>query len=167
MYIHIFLYIKMSWINFGLKFLFEVLFENWKNFSLKECNDFQYFAGFINSLLSEPTEVAINQLLTHLPLLRPGNVECKQCYLSVIPELISHCVSTGQYTEQTQQLLSYTLIHPAITSQDRRTLTQWLRQLEDRISSAPIHNIDEYTHNTSMRWVNDLECQFHKWKDLY
>ncbi|KAJ8684429.1 hypothetical protein QAD02_020221 [Eretmocerus hayati] len=107
---------------------------------------------FINSLLSETTEVAINQLLSHLPLLRPGNVECKQCYLLVIPELISHCVTTGQYTEQTQQLLSYTLIHPAITSQDRRLLTQWLRQLEDRISSAPIQNVDEYSGITAMRW---------------
>ena len=108
--------------------------------------------GFINSLSSESTEVAINQLLTHLPLLKPGNVECKQRYLSVLPELISHCVTTGQYTEQTQQLLSYTLIHPAITSQDRRTLTQWLRQLEDIISNTqPVHNVEEYTSNIPFR----------------
>lgn len=110
--------------------------------------------AFINSLLSESTEVAINQLLTHLPLLRPGNIECKQCYLVAIPELVSHCVTTGQYTEQTQQLLSYTLIHPAITSQDRRSLTQWLRHLEERISGTPsIHSLEEYT-NTSIRWDN-------------
>lgn len=110
--------------------------------------------AFINSLLSESTEVAINQLLTHLPLLRPGNVECKQCYLVAIPELVSHCVTTGQYTEQTQQLLSYTLIHPAITSQDRRSLTQWLRHLEERISGTPpIHSLEEYT-NTTIRWDN-------------
>ncbi|XP_034947735.1 protein Smaug homolog 1 [Chelonus insularis] len=108
--------------------------------------------AFINSLLSESTEVAINQLLAHLPLLRPGNVECKQCYLVAIPELVSHCVSTGQFTEQTQQLLSYTLIHPAITSQDRRSLTQWLRHLEERISGTPpIHSLEEYT-NTTGRW---------------
>ncbi|XP_046432914.1 protein Smaug homolog 1 isoform X1 [Neodiprion virginianus] len=110
--------------------------------------------GFINSLLSETTETAINQLLTHLPLLRPGNSECKQCYLVAIPELVSHCVSTGQYTEQTQQLLSYTLIHPAITSQDRRSLTQWLRHLEERISGTPpIHSLEEYT-TTTPRWDN-------------
>ncbi|CAK9823821.1 Protein Smaug homolog 1 [Anthophora retusa] len=110
--------------------------------------------AFINSLLSESTEVAINQLLTHLPLLRPGNVECKQCYLVAIPELVSHCVTTGQYTEQTQQLLSYCLIHPAITSQDRRSLTQWLRHLEERISGTPpIHSLEEYT-NTTIRWDN-------------
>ncbi|XP_076661688.1 sterile alpha motif domain containing protein 4 smaug [Halictus rubicundus] len=110
--------------------------------------------AFINSLLSESTEVAINQLLTHLPLLRPGNVECKQCYLVAIPELVSHCVTTGQYTEQIQQLLSYTLIHPAITSQDRRSLTQWLRHLEERISGTPpIHSLEEYT-NSTIRWDN-------------
>ncbi|XP_023315914.1 protein Smaug homolog 1 isoform X2 [Trichogramma pretiosum] len=108
---------------------------------------------FINSLLGESTEVAINQLLTHLPLLRPGNVECKQCYLLVIPELISHCVTTGQYTEQTQQLLSYTLIHPATTSQDRRTLTQWLKQLEERIStSQPNYNAEDYNSSANPRW---------------
>ncbi|XP_043524810.1 protein Smaug homolog 1 [Frieseomelitta varia] len=110
--------------------------------------------SFINSLLSESTEVAINQLLTHLPLLKPGNIECKQCYLVAIPELVSHCVTTGQYTEQTQQLLSYCLIHPAITSQDRRSLTQWLRHLEERISGTPpIHSLEEYT-NTTIRWDN-------------
>lgn len=107
--------------------------------------------AFINSLLSETTEVAINQLLTHLPLLRPGNVECKQCYLVAIPELISHCLTTGQYTEQAQQLLSYTLIHPAITSQDRRSLTQWLRHLEDRISTQPAHNVEDFA-NPATRW---------------
>ncbi|CAG5095680.1 Similar to samd4a: Protein Smaug homolog 1 (Xenopus laevis) [Cotesia congregata] len=108
--------------------------------------------AFINSLMSECTEVAINQILAHLPLLRPGNVECKQSYLSAIPELVSHCVSTGQFTEQTQQLLSYTLIHPAITSPDRRSLSQWLRHLEERITGTPpIHSLEEYT-NAPNRW---------------
>lgn len=101
--------------------------------------------------MSESTEIAINQLLTHLPLLRPGNIECKQSYLQAIPELVSHCVSTGQFTEQTQQLLSYTLIHPAITNQDRRSLTQWLRHLEDRISGTPpITGLEDYP-NTPIR----------------
>lgn len=110
-----------------------------------------FIIGYINSLSAESTEIAINQLLTHLPLLKPGNVECKKSYLVAIPELVNHCVSTGQYTEQTQQLLSYTLIHPAINGQDRRLLTQWLRDLEDRISSTPpISGFEDYP-NTQMR----------------
>lgn len=101
--------------------------------------------------MSETTEVAVNQLLAHLLLLKPGNIECKQCYLVAIPELVSHCVTTGQFTEETQQLLSYTLIHPAITIQDRRSLSQWLKHLEERISGTPsIHGLEEYT-NTSLR----------------
>ncbi|XP_011639003.1 protein Smaug homolog 1 [Pogonomyrmex barbatus] len=109
--------------------------------------------NYINSLMSESTEVAIHQLLTHLPLLRPGNLECKRSYLIAIPELVSHCVSTGQFTEQTQQLLSYTLIHPAITNQDRRNFTQWLRHLEDRISSTPpISGLEEYPNTP--KWDN-------------
>ncbi|KYM79862.1 PREDICTED: protein Smaug homolog 1 [Atta cephalotes] len=110
--------------------------------------------SYINSLSAESTEIAINQLLTHLPLLKPGNVECKKSYLVAIPELVNHCVSTGQYTEQTQQLLSYTLIHPAINGQDRRLLTQWLRDLEDRISNTPpITGFEDYP-NAAMRWEN-------------
>ncbi|KAH0949879.1 hypothetical protein HN011_002002 [Eciton burchellii] len=108
--------------------------------------------AYINSLLSESTEVALHQLLIHLPLLRPGNIECKQTYLMVIPELVSHCVTTGQYTEQTQQLLSYTLIHPAVTSHDRRILAQWLKHLEDRISGTPpVSGLEDYP-NTQNRW---------------
>lgn len=110
-------------------------------------------AAYVNSLMSESTEVALTHLLTHLPLLRPGNLECKQAYLVVIPELVSHCVTTGQYTEQTQQLLSYTLIHPAITNQDRRSLTQWLRHLENRISGTTPINLEDYASNTqNSRW---------------
>jgi len=69
----------------------------------------------------------------------------------VIPELVSHCVTTGQYTEQTQQLLSYTLIHPAVTSHDRRILAQWLKHLEDRISGTPpVSGLEDYP-NTQNR----------------
>ncbi|XP_011868498.1 PREDICTED: protein Smaug homolog 1 [Vollenhovia emeryi] len=110
--------------------------------------------NYINSLSSESTETAITELLTHLPLLKAGNLECKNSYLVAIPELVSHCVSTGQYTEKTQQLLSYTLIHPAIDNQDRRLLTQWLKDLEERISNTPPGSGYE-DPNTSIRWDRD------------
>lgn len=95
--------------------------------------------------MSETTKVAIHELLVHLPLLKAGNRECKLAYLNAIPELVNHCVNTGQYTYQAQQLLSYTLIHPAISCHDRRSLSQWLRHLEDRISNTPtLPNMEEY-----------------------
>ncbi|XP_032688723.1 protein Smaug homolog 1 isoform X2 [Odontomachus brunneus] len=105
---------------------------------------------FVVGLMSESTEIAIHELLMHLPLLKAGNSECKEAYLSAIPELVNHCVSTGQYTHEAQQLLSYTLIHPAITCQDRRSLSQWLRHLEDRISNTPtLPNMEEYIMNAT------------------
>lgn len=97
--------------------------------------------------MSESTETVLQELLLHLPLLKPGNSSCKEAYLLVIQEIINYCVSTGQYTNLAQQLLSYTLIHPAITCRDRRSLKQWLKHLEDRISSTPtlsLPNASEY-----------------------
>lgn len=53
-------------------------------------------------------------------------------------------MSTGQHTEQTQQLLSYTLIHPAMSNQDKQSLTRWLKTLEERISNAPVPSFEDY-----------------------
>ncbi|XP_011148938.1 protein Smaug homolog 1 isoform X1 [Harpegnathos saltator] len=113
-------------------------------------------SAFISGLMTESTEVAIRELLVHLPLLKPGNIDCKEAYLAAIPELINHCVSTGQFTHQVQQLLSYTLIHPAVTCQDRRALGHWLHNLEDRIRNTPtIQSMEEYANHTSApRWDN-------------
>ncbi|XP_011349459.2 protein Smaug isoform X2 [Ooceraea biroi] len=122
----------------------------------RNANDPEY----IGKLIGSDMQQALSKLLLHLPLLNPSNAECKACYLRVIPELVNYCVTTGQFTEQTQQLLSYTLIHPAITSQDRRFLTQWLKDLEDRISSSTVPvtcAVEDYsnTQNSSFhvtRW---------------
>ncbi|XP_029159867.1 protein Smaug [Nylanderia fulva] len=108
--------------------------------------------SYISALMSESTEIAVKQLLMHLPLLKPGNTECKRFYLLAIPDLVSHCVSTGQFIDQTQQLLSYILIHPAITGPDRRSLTQWLKHLEERISNPPsVTGLEDYP-NTPIKW---------------
>nr|CAD7392384.1 unnamed protein product [Timema cristinae] len=77
--------------------------------------------GYISSLLAEPKEVAIAQLLVHLPLLRPGNVETKTRYMTVINLMLSHAVETGANVKEAQQLLCYSFIHPAISSEDRRS----------------------------------------------
>lgn len=46
--------------------------------------------GFVSGLLSESKEVAMTQLLLHLPLLRPGNREAKHCYLAVVPIMLNY-----------------------------------------------------------------------------
>ncbi|XP_071440918.1 protein Smaug homolog 1 [Hetaerina americana] len=92
--------------------------------------------AFVGNLSNESKEVALRQLLTHLPLLRPGNAEAKARYLAVIPTVLGQSVETGVHVEESRQLLSYSLIHPAISSEERRSLTHWLPHLEERITNG-------------------------------
>jgi len=76
--------------------------------------------AIIGGLLTKRKEVAMQQLLQLLPLLRPGNAEAKSRYLSVIPTVLSYSVETGEHLSEAKQLISYSLIHPAILSDDRK-----------------------------------------------
>lgn len=110
--------------------------------SLSECGELQQHEiqannpGYVGSLLSGCEGPAVRQLLLHLPLLRPGNCEAKARYLAAIHAALGHAVETGAHIEEARQLLSYSLIHPAISNEDRRPLTQWLRHLEERIANS-------------------------------
>ncbi|GIY04116.1 hypothetical protein CDAR_316982 [Caerostris darwini] len=112
--------------------------------------------GYISSLSTESKETAVVRLLSHLPLLRPGNEEAKSRYLELIPKILAHSIRHSVHIEESRQLLSYSLIHPAISNEDRCSLTQWLRQLEDRIHNndmypSPPNGLEDripmYTHN--------------------
>lgn len=94
---------------------------------------------YISNLSAESKETAVAQLLSHLPLLRPGNEEAKAQYLELIPKILAHSIRHSVHIEESRQLLSYSLIHPAISNDDRCSLTQWLRQLEDRIHNSPVY----------------------------
>lgn len=61
----------------------------------------------------------MTQLLLHLPLLRPGNIEAKLRYLGVVPAMLTYSMETGCFVEEARQLLAYILIHPALR-EDRR-----------------------------------------------
>lgn len=93
--------------------------------------------AYIERLAREPRDQALGQLLGLLPLLTPGNQAAKAAYLSLIPQVLAHALDCRPLVEGARQLLSYSLIHPAINSRDdRRLLTLWLRHLEERISSS-------------------------------
>ena len=74
----------------------------------------------------------MNQLLICLPLLRPGNTAAKTEYLKVLPLILNHSVENGCHIEESRQLLSYSLIHPALTQKERSHLSVWLSHLEER-----------------------------------
>jgi hypothetical protein len=95
--------------------------------------------AFINSLCNESKENAVSQLLAHLPLLRPGNMEAKAEYLKIIPKVLAHSIDYGIHIEESRQLLSYSLIHPAINSDERSQFTLWLGHLEERLTYNIYH----------------------------
>ncbi|KPU78127.1 uncharacterized protein Dana_GF10132, isoform C [Drosophila ananassae] len=81
-------------------------------------------------------EDILNEVLNMLPLLKPGNEEAKVIYLTLIPVAVKDTMQQIVPTELVQQIFSYLLIHPAISSEDRRSLNIWLRHLEDHIQAA-------------------------------
>ncbi|XP_017049491.1 protein Smaug isoform X2 [Drosophila ficusphila] len=81
-------------------------------------------------------EDILHEVLNMLPLLKPGNEEAKLIYLALIPVAVKDTMQQIVPTELVQQIFSYLLIHPAISSEDRRSLNIWLRHLEDHIQAA-------------------------------
>ncbi|CAL4058781.1 unnamed protein product, partial [Meganyctiphanes norvegica] len=110
------------------------------------------------SQIPEGKDGGASELLHHLPLLRPTNTEAKLQYLSIIPKVLAHAVTSGvgqpAALENARQLLSYSLIHPAISAEERRALTHWLRALEDRLADlrrppAHLQHTQGYGNNIS------------------
>ncbi|XP_053720624.1 protein Smaug homolog 1 isoform X1 [Synchiropus splendidus] len=109
--------------------------------SLAECTELQVLEaeannpGVISQWQSEPKERVISLVLTHLPLLKPGNVEAKGEYMRLLPRILAHTIEHGHHLEESRQLLSYALIHPATSLDDRAALALWLNHLEERAAA--------------------------------
>ncbi|XP_071963574.1 protein Smaug homolog 1-like [Antedon mediterranea] len=100
-----------------------------------EAND----RSFVASLLSKNKETAIEQLLSHLPLLQPGNVEAKKQYLNIIPKILAHSLEGSIHLDECRQLLSYLLIHPALSNDERGSLTYWLGRLDEHANGHGVY----------------------------
>ncbi|XP_010890654.1 protein Smaug homolog 1 isoform X4 [Esox lucius] len=109
--------------------------------SLAECTELHVLEGEANNpgLISqwqgEPKERVISLVLSHLPLLKPGNVEAKGEYMRLLPRILAHTIEHGRHLEESRQLLSYALIHPATSLDDRAALALWLNHLEERAAA--------------------------------
>lgn len=96
---------------------------------------FPVFSGVISQWQGESKERVISLVLTHLPLLKPGNVEAKSEYMRLLPHILAHTIEHGHHLEESRQLLSYALIHPATSLEDRSALALWLNHLEERAAA--------------------------------
>ncbi|XP_072895981.1 protein Smaug homolog 1 isoform X4 [Hemitrygon akajei] len=108
--------------------------------SLSDCTELHVLEGeandaaFINQWHQESKDKVMMLLLTHLPLLKPGNIDAKKEYMKLLPKILAHSIENNQHIEESRQLLSYALIHPATSLEDRNALAMWLNHLEDRTS---------------------------------
>lgn len=93
-------------------------------------------AAVVSQWHQEPKDKVISLLLTHLPLLQPGNMDAKTEYMKLLQKVLAYSIESNLFIEESRQLLSYALIHPATTLDDRNSLALWLGHLEDRLSGA-------------------------------
>ena len=78
----------------------------------------------------------VTYLLRCLPLLRTGNAPAKAAYLHVLPTVLRRSTDTALYLPDCQQILSYALIHPAISGDELIPLNAWQPQLQDDVSRS-------------------------------
>jgi len=88
-------------------------------------------------LYADSEEEALEQLLAHLPLLRPGNSEGKEEYLTLLPKVLLGSCEESTYMDQCKQLLSLSLVHPAFNQEDRAKLSYWLARLHEKPERRP------------------------------
>uniref|UniRef100_A0A8C5WE48 Protein Smaug homolog 1 n=1 Tax=Leptobrachium leishanense TaxID=445787 RepID=A0A8C5WE48_9ANUR len=110
--------------------------------SLSDCTEIHVLENEANSAVlisqwhQESKETVISLLLSHLPLLQPRNTEAKCEYMKLLQKVLAYTTESNSYIEESRQLLSYALIHPATTLDDRNSLALWLNHLEERLSSS-------------------------------
>lgn len=122
-----------------IKFLAQVLQQ-------KDCSEAEGLEAeannpaYIHQLRAEPQEIVVQKLLAHFPLLKVGNVKAKTEYLALIPQILTYSNEKGAYVEESRQLLSFSVIHPALTSEEHAHFNWWISHLNERFTSSyPSH----------------------------
>lgn len=88
----------------------------------------------LNFLLEQPN-VALSLLLSHLPLLKPGNKETAKCYLRVIRQILLQFITPPlKIYNECVEIMSYVYIHPAFSNEDKRSFQNLLKQVLNKVS---------------------------------
>uniref|UniRef100_A0A3B3I2G1 Protein Smaug homolog 1 n=1 Tax=Oryzias latipes TaxID=8090 RepID=A0A3B3I2G1_ORYLA len=67
--------------------------------------------------------------------------------MRLLPRILAHTIEHGHHLEESRQLLSYALIHPATSLEDRAALALWLNHLEER--STPPSTLPSSSSSTN------------------
>ncbi|XP_078287019.1 protein Smaug homolog 1 isoform X4 [Rhinoraja longicauda] len=144
--------------------------------SLADCTEIHILEGeandaaFISQWQQDPKEKVVSQLLSHLPLLQPGNVEAKSEYMKLLQKVLAYSIDSNLFIEESRQLLSYALIHPATSLDDRSSLALWLTHLEERMSSnyssPSVGRADSiYTGAYNQNQRHNVEDKLNEWQN--
>lgn len=91
--------------------------------------------NFISSFMSERPPIAISLLLSHLPLLRPGNKETASCYLKTIRRVLTEFITPPcKIYNECVEIMSYVFIHPAFDKEDKKSFKHLLKQVLSKLS---------------------------------
>lgn len=103
----------------------------------------------LNFLVEQP-QVALSLLLSHLPLLKPGNKESAKCYLKVIKQILFQFITPPlKIYNECVEIMSYVYIHPAFSNEDKKSFRNLLKQVLSKVSpdnfvhSPPTESSDE------------------------
>ncbi|KAI8431867.1 hypothetical protein MSG28_004426 [Choristoneura fumiferana] len=104
----------------------------------RDANDETLLASLLAGRAEDDEDEEWSRLLTLLPHMRTDNAACAAAYVAAAPRLVQRAVDARGRAAPAlcRQLLSYLLVHPAIRPQHQRTLTEWLRYLENHISGS-------------------------------
>lgn len=90
---------------------------------------------FVAKLLMEHPQHALTLLLSHLPLLRPGNKEAASSYLTTIKRVLSEFITPPcKIYNECVEIMSYVFIHPAFDKEDKKAFKHLLKQVLNRVS---------------------------------
>ncbi|XP_044254975.1 protein Smaug homolog 1 [Tribolium madens] len=110
---------------------------------------------FVARLLMEHPQNALGLLLTHLPLLKPGNKEAANSYLVTIRRLLAEFIAPPcKIYNECVEIMSYVFIHPAFDKEDKRGFKHLLKQVLNRVS--PENFIHESSDESSSPENTDL-----------
>ena len=94
--------------------------------------DSPFCLDVVNSLHGLPHEEALDKLLSHIPLIKPGCAQVVREYMTLLPNVLLSDGEDPSYFNKCRQLLSIALVHPAFQTEDQNSLTYWLQHLDEK-----------------------------------
>lgn len=95
-----------------------------RNLTTENANNNNNFTSHNNNLNNfekcDKKEDILNEILNFMPMLKIGNDDAKKAYLSFIPFMVEDARRGVISTPIAQQILSFLLMHPALTAEDKR-----------------------------------------------